>query len=688
MGIPSSSSSLATRAAEAGNLSLDEVLWARIGRLEPEVLQTLQLIALAGVPLAPKHLAEAAGATPAAFATRLEQLQQGNLIRSFGPPDEGALECYHDRVRETVLVHLDGSSPRLLHRRLGEVLERAGLGESEPDRVMYHFELAGDPGRAAPYAQRAAAQAERALAFEQAVDLYRAALRLGPAAPDQARNLRRNLAQALVNAGRGREAAETFLAVAEGAPASDALECQRRAAEQFLISGHAREGLQTLRQVLAALGIGLPGTPVRLLSALLWARVRIRLRGLAFTERDASAFSPAVLTRLDLCWSATVGLSMIDPLRGALFEARHMLLALRAGERSRVTRSLAAEAAHLASTENGTSDRARRLLERAAALARALDEPYGVAFVEMMHGIVAFLTGRWRMALEHVDRAGTLFRERCTGVAWEADNCAAFGIWSLWYRGEMVEMFARVRRLVEEAEVRGDLYASIALKTSLCNVVWLARDDLPEARRHVDQARERWGVEGFQMQSYWILLAGVMLHAYAGEGEAAWSLMTRAWRPLARSLLLRVHVIDAQMVHMRAVAALVAAADLPVGPRRDGLLRSALADARRLSRKRLAGYPAIALLIEAGVAHARGELDRARTCLERAAPSFQAAEMALYAAAAKHRLGEILGGERGEILLAEARTFMAAQDIRNPDRMLRLLAPGFGQRPPAHCLTP
>jgi hypothetical protein len=53
------------------------------------------------------------------------------------------------------------------------------------------------------------------------------------------------------------------------------------------------------------------------------------------------------------------------------------------------------------------------------------------------------------------------------------------------------------------------------------------------------------------------------------------------------------------------------------------------------------------------------------------------ADIDLYAAATRRRLGEIIGGERGRQLISEADTWMHKQEIKNPAAMTRMLAPGF-----------
>src|SRR5207247_10953485 len=92
--------------------------------------------------------------------------------------------------------------------------------------------------------------------------------------------------------------------------------------------------------VLSAAGFKLAAGPRQALLSLLLKRLQLRLRGLNFTERDASQISHADLFRIDLCWAIAAGLGAVDLVRSADFQSRHLLLALRAGEPYRVSRAL------------------------------------------------------------------------------------------------------------------------------------------------------------------------------------------------------------------------------------------------------------------------------------------------------------------------------------------------------------
>ena len=183
------------------------------------------------------------------------------------------------------------------------------------------------------------------------------------------------LGDALANAGRGAEAAREYLAAAVGATVAEAFELRRRAAMQFLSSGHLDEGLAELSVVLKAVGMTLPKTPRRAVLSLILRRLRLRLRGLHYRLRDPGQVPAEELMRIDVCWTVAEGLGFIDIIRGADFQARGLLLALRAGEPFRIARSLGFEAAHVASAGGPGQRRAAELLKLAAEIARDARRP-------------------------------------------------------------------------------------------------------------------------------------------------------------------------------------------------------------------------------------------------------------------------------------------------------------------------
>jgi hypothetical protein len=654
--------------AEPEVVALDEVLWSRVARLPDEARRLLEVVAVSGGPLAAPvawRCLDRSGDERATFAL----LRSARLVRGAAGADQ--VETYHDRVRETVVAHLPPDALTDCHRRLARALETSGGADAEV--LGNHLLGAGEPERAAGCFARAAAAAAEALAFDRASGLYRRALDLHPAAADGRRH-RVALGAALASAGRGAEAAREYLAACEGATVAEALELRRQAAMQFLISGHIDQGLETLRDVLAAVGLSLPGSPRRALISLLYHRARLRLRGTAFRPRDTSEVSAAELTRIDVCWSAGIGLSNVDWIRGADFQARGLLLALRTGEPYRVARALAVEVVQTATAGRPAHRRTARLLDTAGTLARASGEPYALGMLDLAEGVSAYLEARWADALAACDRAEGVFRDRCTGVAWELDTAHAYALWALSHLGRWAELARRFPLLINEARGRGDLYAVMNLSTYVLTLVRLAADDLAGARDEMAHVKGQWSRDGYHVQHNDLIWASVLVDLYAGDGPAAWERIGHHWPTLARSLLLRVQFIRVAMLGLRGRCALAAAGQGGVPASVVSLAASAAA---RLERERLPWADAQAALLRAGVAARRGRRSEAIARLRDAAARFQACGMDLCAAAAGRRLGAQLGGEEGRAAVAAADAFFARESVRQPARVTDLYVPGF-----------
>ncbi len=659
------------RPAAESAVKLQEVLWGRITRLPAEARRLLEVVAVAGRTLRQADACRAAGPGAAEPGT-LALLRSGRYLRGTGVGEDDQVEIYHDRIRESVVTHLTAAALADVHRRLARTLEASG--RADPEVLAVHSEGAGESERAGRFYALAAAQADQTLAFDHAARLYRRALELRPDGGAEAHALRVRLGDALANAGRGVESAREYLAAAAEAGAEDSLDLRHRAAHQMLGSGHIDEGLCLLRTSLAAVGLPLPSTPRRALWGLLFRRAQLWLRGLHFRERDESRVSPADLQRLDVSWSAAANLSITDAICGAYFQTRNLLLALRVGEPFHLVRALALEAGHVASGGGSGLRRAERMFQTAEQMARRVRHPYARAVVLLLRACAVGLTGRWRLCEEICRQAEVIFRAHCTGVAWELDTVHRFSLWSLAYRGRVGEVRRRLPRVLQEARERGNLYGETNLSTFVEPLLLLADDDPAGARRRLQDSMGQWSRQGFHVQHLTSLRDEAQIDLYVGDGDAAWRRVTGQWRAAAGSLLFRVQQLRIFMIDIRARSALAVAVAAPKpGP----LLRSVEQDIRRLNRQRGAWPDALAQLLRAGVAALRRESLRSAALLRDAARRLDALDMGLHAAAARRRLGEMLGGDAGRSMADQADAWMQAHQIVNPERMTAMLAPGF-----------
>ena len=106
-------------------------------------------------------------------------------------------------------------------------------------------------------------------------------------------------------------------------------------------------------------------------------------------------------------------------------------------------------------------------------------------------------------------------------------------------------------------------------------------------------------------------------------------------------------------------------------------LRIAEKDARALLREKMTWIAGYAFTLLAGVARKRGDHASAVSYLEKTISAFERTDMTGLAVGARFRLGEIVGGDRGQELVATARAWMVAAGMKNPEAMVRVLLPGL-----------
>lgn len=83
-----------------------------------------------------------------------------------------------------------------------------------------------------------------------------------------------------------------------------------------------------------------------------------------------------------------------------------------------------------------------------------------------------------------------------------------------------------------------------------------------------------------------------------------------------------------------------------------------------------------AQLFDALIAEAEGRPEYAIAQYRAALPGLDEHDTHLFAHAARDRLGRLIGGAEGAALRAEARSWLYAESVREPDTMLEMLLPG------------
>ena len=488
------------------------------------------------------------------------------------------------------------------------------------------------------------------------------------------RRLRVRLGNVLEWAGRGREAAQAYQEAAAGAPGLERAELQRAAAVELLAAGRIDEGGAMLHRVLTAVGLRAPRSPLGALLVLLFFSLWVRIRGPKFKERSPEEVTREERARIDALFAAAIGFDVVDVILGASMTARHLVAALRAGDRFQVLRATTLDASMLAAAGGTPSNLESQLVDIARRLAEKEERAEGKALFEGSHGVGVYLRGHWREALALFDSSQSKVQNHGHSAGWQA-NAHVFSCWTLNLLGEHAELARRHARLLADAERRGDMYTSVQLRDGSLAIVWLAADNPDAARRHARESMAMWSHTRYLLQHWHQMFGEAEIELYVGDGAKAYARIDKDAAALKKSLLLNVQHMRAQTLFLRGRSAIASVDAEPArGPAR-------VAEARRLARdlekENMAWVAPFAAILLAGAASVEGDTGGAATFLRSAIERAEAADMSGYASAARHQLGVLLGGsEEGEVLVAGARAAMAEQGICVPDRFASTLVPG------------
>jgi DNA-binding SARP family transcriptional activator len=191
---------------------VQSVVAARLGRLSEEARAAAEVASAVGRDFRFDILAHASDLEEAALVRALDELWRRQIVRV--QADE-RWDFSHDRIREVAYSAIGPARRRLIHRRIAQGMELlfASRLDEVSASIAVHLDRGGQPARAIPFLERAAAVSTRLSATEEAIRCLTHALSLLERLPagrdrdDQELALRSSLSIAL-NAVRGYAAPE------------------------------------------------------------------------------------------------------------------------------------------------------------------------------------------------------------------------------------------------------------------------------------------------------------------------------------------------------------------------------------------------------------------------------------------------------------------------------------------------
>jgi predicted Ser/Thr protein kinase len=658
---------------EPRDISVAAALLDRRSALPEAAYRVLELCALTGRPLPSALVVRAAEAGRA----EIDLLCQSRLARLSDLEGARMVECYHDRVRETVAAGIPAAQRVAYSRRLARVLEEhPGV---DPELLARCFEGAGNLQQAARYSARAAEQAMAGLAFDYAADLYRKALVLAKPEGEARTALRMALADALTHAGRDKQAADIYLELAERVERGLRAELRRRAASLLLTTGHAEAGIRLLSELFREVGMSLPGSPRSALLRLLRTQIVLRMRGLRYERRAAHELPPIMRERLETA-ELIYALASSAPLIAAAASDDYLLLALRAGEPFHVSFAAGMQAYYLSSAAPSAHARIERLVKLARSLVAESNDPYLIGRLQMGIACVEINCGRWLAGVEAAEHSMAVLSAQARDASYEFDGARFQQQIGAFHLGEYTQIVQTTPAMIEDGYSRERIWAAVLMTGPFGSPAWLCRDDSAGYQRALATARARWTREAEPRWPDFVLLLGeALLHLYRGEPERAQALFDREWRAIDEGTLVHVQYAATFGLFTRGMTAIAMLRREP--DRSQARHYRAIADActRRLARMSLRHAHAYRQLLTAGIAAYAGDDERAATSLRAALPIFDQLGMTMYAAATRRRLGELLGGDEGAAALARADAVFRARAIVNIEGMTELHCARLGK---------
>jgi hypothetical protein len=574
---------------------------------------------------------------------------------------------YHDRVRESVCGTISAEDLARIYAALFAQLEKGVV--KDPDWLHALATRAGDRERILLYGRAAAERAFSALAFERATALFEQCIALLEPSDPARHALFCKIADASACSGHGGKAADAFLEASRLGNPEEAVRYKRLAASHLLRCGRFTEGQALLSEVLRALGEEVPETNAGLVATLLWERVRSRLRGHGFVERAAEDVDPTLIARTDLFDDLRAETTPIDPLKGAVFQARHLRCALDAGEPHRIVDALGGQA--LTASTRGTPQSAAeadRLLMMAGVLAERLGTPRALANMYGHRALVAFTLGRAREVLEPAARANQLIKEHLAIESHYYQRLAVAGarLGALSALNEFELMRTELAEILAEAHATDN--RTTLLHLALVETIVDETNGRPErSLPRLAELRAELPEGRFSMFHVVHMLATMWAACSTGQHELGLACLDAEWPVYRRSAAYHIAFLRLAAHGLRSRLLLHQYATDRTARHVEPLIER---DMRELAKLELLGNTSYRHRVQARLDLIRGDTEAAVAGFRRSEAAFEAGGAAVDAARDRYAIGLIVGGDEGAALCSASEALVRSKGAVDPVTLL------------------
>ena len=629
----------------------------------------LSILLAAARPIPLELLLRAAALDTATAALSLSQLSDRGLIHKDGERKTDRVALRSGLIPPSIEQALSAAQKQAGQAALQKILALDSAADPLSSDSSWLALSQADASLLTRFAQRA----DDLLAYAQAAQLYERACS-AEALPAEQAALQAKLARALQGCGQNGLAAHHYLLAATstvtaspGSGDSRAAQLRMQALELLVLEGQHDAAMQLAKQLLGPLGHTLPSPRP---GAVLVERARLAIRELRPVSRRPHSDPENQLRLIDVLHMLSRSTAAAEPHRSVSLRLQALRLNYDAGDPWRLCRALALEAWYIALLRGPEQPGYHAMLQQAYEASQLTTTRTLKPWLQLAESARTIFYGDWHQTRAHLETAMRFLRTYCDNQWWVLSQAQIFTTVCLFFEGHLLEQQRRVHEYCSDAENRGDLRTAATLRSGLNNVAWLLRDDADGATEALSYARRVWPTLPRSHITVQALVAEAQILLYRQCAEQALACANQA-HELLRQLSSR----PMQLIQ-QATLWLAARCALSSGHRSDqhaqlmGQVQhhiQALQAIRSPWAALLARYLDVCRQVAAGAREPALFADLATTCHER--------RWLLFAYIADFRCGQLLGGEAGWQRCQTALSWLAAQGVKQPRRIIDLIAP-------------